>query len=541
MSTYIRLPRSIAGDDVVLNLHVCHVVDDVKFSIERLLHIPKENQSLFLNGKPLRDDQNLGDINPKKRVKLHLFLRFKDKIKVCVKSSEGPGGMIDLEPTDTVESVKRKVSEKRGVPPEDVELLIPGELIEDDHALAEYINRLSTRHVIVQLLANASMEVHDLCEPHVPLCTLEASSFCTIKEIKERLRDLHGVAPGLQKIYLHGNLLDDDCTMSSIGIENALLLKLELHAIGKVYVTAEGLDGREVVFPVISSYSCDRVKTMLESESGVPRSNMLLKCGDTVVHSKGLVSDYVAEDTALVIVRHKVGLKVFVESSTGEKFEVNVHPSQTVKELKAIIADCSGRPAVHQRLSFNGQLLNDDSVILEYSSDGLTNGSTIHLEGFINVAMTTTWTFPIDSQETVGQLKAKIYSKCGYHISNQELYLDGKLLEDSTLLPQGVPEAGKRCLTLKVKTNVTVISSTGKEMTFTCHLTDTIKSIKKKIHQEEGERSKVANLVYRLEELEDNKSLMECGIDDKSSVTLTAEVSSSKPRRHRPSWSSRRR
>ncbi|KAF4656613.1 hypothetical protein FOL47_008835 [Perkinsus chesapeaki] len=521
MTTYIRLPRHSPGDDITLDLMIKHTVKDVKSGIGRLLHIPIENQSLFLNGKPLQDGRTLADVNPKNERVLHMFLRFKSSIRVGVKASEGRGGMIDLDASDTVESVKRKIYEKRNVTPEHLELLIPGELIEDDQALAEYISKLSTRHVLVRVHTTAVMEIHQLSATDVPLCTLDVNGSCTVKEIKERLRDSQGIAVSLQKLHLGDKLLEDDCTMSSIGIEKSLILKLQLHAVGKAYVTAEALNGRQVVIPVLSSYACYRVLSLLESAIGVPTSQMHLKF-DGKPLTLGSVSDYVPEQVATVVVRHRVDLKLFVESSTGEKFEVRIQPFQTVRDLKALIRDCSGHPAVHQRLFFKGKLLHDDRVIVNCFCDGLTNGSTIQLEGFLNVAMTTTWTFPVDNYETVGQLKAKIHGKYGYHISNQEIYLDGKILEDSSVLPQSIQAASKSCLILNVTMKITVKTLKNKVMNFTCNLTDTIRNLKEKIRQAEGYLTESQTLMFHLKKLEDDKTLMECGLEDGSCITLMA-------------------
>jgi ubiquitin C len=72
-------------------------------------------------------------------------------MKLFVKTYTGKTITLEAESTDTIESVKQKIQDKEGIPPDELRLVSTGRELENDRTLRDYnIGKNGVIHIVVR-------------------------------------------------------------------------------------------------------------------------------------------------------------------------------------------------------------------------------------------------------------------------------------------------------------------------------------------------------------------------------------------------------
>ena len=138
--------------------------------------------------------------------------------------------ILDVEPSDKIEKVKKKIQEKEGFPQNQQRLIFAGRDLENDKTLTDYkIQKQSTLHLVLRL--GGERKVMQIAVKYLTgkIINLDVESLDTIEKVKKKIEEKEGIPPNQQRLLFAARELENNKTLADYNIKERSTLHIVTH------------------------------------------------------------------------------------------------------------------------------------------------------------------------------------------------------------------------------------------------------------------------------------------------------------------------
>lgn len=370
-------------------------------------------------------------------------------LKITIKNMADKTFELDVKSADTIESVKQKVQDVEGIPPDQQRLIADNSELENHRTIEEC--GLQDGAVLDLLLC-----LHEASGMYIRVKTLQGrvlelqvESSDTITSIKQKLHARAYASADRQRLFYAGKELDETFsfatfysrTLADASITSGSTIHLaEVRSDGDLFIqSASGLQTHEFLLAPPTTTIAE-LKLAIQKKGGIPSEQQRLIFADRVLRDGLTLANYniIKGSTLRLLLHMKITINHF---AIGNTMTLYVDSWDTIATVKQRIEDKdSSIPSGKQWLLFAGKNLDDSRTLGQYN---IAKESTLFLalrndglQLFVKTLTGKLYTCYVQSTDTVETLKQRIQNKTGMRVDKQRLISAGHQLQDSSTIAE---------------------------------------------------------------------------------------------------------
>jgi ubiquitin C len=286
---------------------------------------------------------------------------------------------LEVNPSDTIKSVKETIQSKVGIISDQQCLIHAGILLDDKRTIADYsIIHESKIHLVLNLRGGMLVHVKTLTRIWT---TIFVVSSMTVKDFKNNIYDRLGIPPVQQRFFFGSRALENDRTLADYNIQNESTLHLFERPPDIMQIFVKTSKDKLIILEVKSSDTIGIIKAKIQHVEGIsPDQQYIWFNGSRMRDESTLVECGITADDTVYLT--KKSMQIFVKGHNGRTKTIDGVSTDFIvdfkKKLSAKYIEDDDRNILPEvmRLIYGGKQLEDDKTLAYYN---IQKESTLHL------------------------------------------------------------------------------------------------------------------------------------------------------------------